>query len=155
MCEETDRRKGRNTRRQRPMIGMTALAVLAMVTAACDSGGDASTSLDVTASDFQFSPNSWTVPAGEEITIDITNEGSVLHEWVLLQPGVNIETEADLPETEEELLADFVYVEDEVEAGATKTLTFDAPAAGTYQVICAIETHFDAGMEGTLTVADG
>jgi uncharacterized cupredoxin-like copper-binding protein len=74
---------------------------------------------------------------------------------VLLQPGVNIETEAELPETEEELLADFVFVEDEVEAGATKTLSFTAPAAGTYQVICAIETHFDAGMEGTLTVVDG
>jgi uncharacterized cupredoxin-like copper-binding protein len=33
-------------------------------------------------------------------------------------------------------------------------LTFTAPAAGTYQVICAIETHFDAGMEGSLTVVD-
>lgn len=155
MWEGDEQTKGRNMRRQRLLIGMTALAVLAMVTAACDSGGDASTSLDVTTSDFQFSPNSWTVPTGEEITIDITNEGSVLHEWVLLQPGVNIETEAELPETEEELLADFVYVEDEVEAGASKTLSFTAPAAGTYQVICAIETHFDAGMEGTLTVVDG
>ncbi|MGH8916523.1 MAG: cupredoxin domain-containing protein [Acidimicrobiia bacterium] len=136
------------------MTMMTALAVFAFSMAACDSGGGASTSLEVTASEFQFSPNSWTVPAGEDISIEITNNGSVLHEWVLLQPGVNIESEADLPETEEELLADFVYVEDEVEAGDTKTLTFTAPEAGTYQVICAIETHFDAGMEGTLTVED-
>jgi len=126
-----------------------------MIVAACDGGDEASTDLAVTTSDFQFSPDSWTVPAGEEISIDITNEGSVLHEWVLMQPGVSIESEADLPETEEELLADFVYVEDEVEAGATKTLTFTAPAAGTYQIICAIETHFDAGMEGSLTVVDG
>jgi len=126
-----------------------------MIVAACDGGDEASTDLAVTTSDFQFSPDSWTVPAGEEISIDITNEGSVLHEWVLMQPGVSIESEADLPETEEELLADFVYVEDEVEAGATKTLTFTAPEAGTYQIICAIETHFDAGMEGSLTVVDG
>ncbi|HEX9863726.1 MAG TPA: cupredoxin domain-containing protein [Acidimicrobiia bacterium] len=131
------------------------MAVLSMIVAACDGGDEASTDLAVTTSDFQFSPNSWTVPAGEEISIDITNEGSVLHEWVLMQPGVSIESEADLPETEEELLADFVYVEDEVEAGATKTLTFTAPEAGTYQIICAIETHFDAGMEGSLTVVDG
>ena len=126
-----------------------------MIVAACDGGDEASTDLAVTTSDFQFSPDSWTVPAGEEISIDITNEGSVLHEWVLMQPGVSIESEADLPETEEELLADFVYVEDEVEAGATKTLTFTAREAGTYQIICAIETHFDAGMEGSLTVVDG
>lgn len=126
-----------------------------MIVAGCGGGDEASTDLEVTTSDFQFSPDSWTVPAGEEISIAITNEGSVLHEWVLMQPGVSIENETDLPETEEELLADFVYVEDEVEAGATKTLTFTAPAAGTYQIICAIETHFDAGMEGSLTVVDG
>jgi uncharacterized cupredoxin-like copper-binding protein len=133
---------------------MGALAALSMMIAGC--GGDtASTDLEVTATEFQFSPNTWTVPAGEEISIDITNDGSVLHEWVLMQPGVTIESEADLPETEEELLADFVNVEDEVEAGATKTLTFTAPDAGTYQVICAIEGHFDAGMEGELTVVEG
>jgi uncharacterized cupredoxin-like copper-binding protein len=133
---------------------VTAVAILGTALAACSGGGAASTELEVTTSDFQFSPSSWTVPAGEEVSIAITNEGSVLHEWVLMQPGVTIESEADLPETEEELLADFVYVEDEVEAGANKTLTFTAPEAGTYQVICAIETHFDAGMEGTLTVVD-
>jgi uncharacterized cupredoxin-like copper-binding protein len=125
-----------------------------MAMSGCADGDAASTDLEVTATDFQFSPDSWTVPAGQEISIDITNSGSVLHEWVLMRPGVNIESEADLPETEEELLAEFVYVEDEVEAGANKTLTFTAPDVGTYQVICAIETHFDAGMEGTLTVVE-
>ena len=126
-----------------------------MVIGAC--GGDAAddaagTSLEVTTTDFQFSPNSWTVSAGEEVSIQITNDGAVLHEWVLMQPGVTIESEADLPETEEELLADFVHVEDEVEPGSTTTLTFTAPEAGTYQVICAIEGHFAAGMEGELIV---
>jgi uncharacterized cupredoxin-like copper-binding protein len=66
---------------------------------------------------------------------------------------VQVSSESELPETEEELLADFVYVEDEVDAGDTKTLTFTAPAAGTYQVICAIEGHFDGGMEGELIAA--
>jgi uncharacterized cupredoxin-like copper-binding protein len=133
-------------------IGLAALAAFSILFGACGDG--ASTDLEATTTDFQFSPNTWTVPAGEEISIEITNDGSVLHEWVLLQPGVTIESEADLPATEEELLADFVYVETEVEAGDTATLTFDAPPVGTYQVICAIETHYDAGMEGTLTVVD-
>jgi uncharacterized cupredoxin-like copper-binding protein len=133
---------------------VTALAVVGLALAACAGGDEPSTALEVTTSEFQFSPNEWTIPAGQEITIEITNDGTVLHEWVLMQPGVTIEAESDLPETEEELLADFVYVEDEVDVGDTKTLTFTAPPAGTYQIICAIETHFDAGMEGTLTVVD-
>ena len=100
--------------------------------------------------DFAFTPTDWTVAAGEEITIDLTNDGNVDHEWVILQSGVQISSESDLPETEEELLADFVYWEDEVESGESKTLTFTAPGAGTYQVICAIPDHFEAGMEGEL-----
>ena len=69
------------------------------------------------------------------------------------KPGVTIDSEADLPDTEEELLADFVYWEEEVEAGDTQTFAFTAPPAGEYQVICAIDGHFAAGMEGMLTVS--
>ena len=135
------------------LLILAAFVPLAVGVAACgsddDSGG--STEIDVSMEEFEFTPTSWTVAADEEITINLENEGSVEHEWVILQPGVTIESEADLPETEEELLADFVYWEDEVGAGESKTLTFTAPAAGTYQIICAIEDHFDAGMNGTLT----
>lgn len=131
---------------------LKALIVLALVVVAC---GDSApvTEIDVTTSDFMFSPDKWTVAAGEEITINISNDGAVTHEWVILQDGVRIESEADLPETEEELLADFVYWEEEIESGDSGSFTFTAPAAGTYQIICAIETHFDAGMHGSLTVA--
>ena len=138
--------------RSRTRTALVMLGVMAMTTVACNSGGtEPSTELTVTVKEFQFTPSTWTVPAGEQISIAITNEGTVTHEWVLLQEGVTITSEAELPETEEELLADFVNVEEEVEQGTTKTLTFQAPPAGTYQIICAIEGHFDGGMEGTLT----
>ena len=135
-----------------PRTLAVALAIVAMALGACGNGGEPSTDLQVTTTEFAFSPASWTVPADQEISIDITNNGTVVHEWVLLQPGVNITSETDLPDTEEELLADFVYVEEEVDPGATKTLIFTAPAAGTYQVICAIPGHFGGGMNATLTV---
>jgi uncharacterized cupredoxin-like copper-binding protein len=127
------------------------MVVLAVALAAC-SGGGASTSIKADLKEFMFDPQSWEVPAGEEITIELTNSGTIAHEWVLLQPGVTISSEADLPDTEEELLADFVYWEEEVEPGDTATFTFTAPAEGTYQIICAIEGHFGGGMEGELTV---
>ena len=134
------------------VVTLAVILSVMLLTSACSGGvEEASTELSATVQEFSFSPNAWTVPAGQEISIAVTNAGTVLHEWVLLQEGVVIASEADLPETEEELLADFVYVEEEIEAGDTQTLTFQAPPAGTYQVICAIETHFDGGMEGTLT----
>jgi len=130
------------------MIGLMATIAVFAISACGSSGPD--TSIDATMTDFIFSPDDWTVAAGEDITIELTNDGSVDHEWVILRPGVTIESEADLPATEEELLANFVFWEDEVEAGDSKTLTFTAPAAGAYQIICAIEDHFNAGMEGQL-----
>lgn len=126
-----------------------AIAVFGIAASACGSSAPA-TEIDVTLDEFKMSPTSWTVAAGEQITINITNDGTVDHEWVILKNGVTIASEADLPETEEELLADFVYWEEEVESGDTATFTFTAPAAGTYQIVCAIEDHFNGGMEGEL-----
>jgi len=127
------------------LIRVTAALLLI---AACGGGEDTSNSLQTTVSEFQFAPSTWTVTADSPASIEVTNAGSVTHEWVLLNPGVEIASEAEFAE-------DLVYIEAEVEAGATETLDFTTPAAGTYQVICAIPTHFDAGMHGTLTVTDG
>ncbi len=135
---------------RRLQMGIVGLATAALIVTAC--GGGASNQIEATLTDFEFTPSEWTVNAGEEISLDLTNDGAVEHEFVILQSGVEITSEDDLPETEEELLADYVYWEDEIEPGESKTLTFTAPDAGTYEVICAIDGHFDAGMNGTLTV---
>lgn len=126
------------------------LVVFGVFLSACGSSA-AATEIDVTLDEFSMTPSDWTIAAGEQITINITNDGTIDHEWVILKSGVTIASEADLPETEEELLADFVYWEEEVEAGDSQTFTFTAPEAGTYQIVCAIEDHFNGGMKGDLT----
>lgn len=139
--------------RRHALIGLVPLAVLSVACGGDDDDDGASTEIEATMADFKFTPTEWSVAAGEEITIDLTNDGALVHEWVILQPGVQISSEAELPETEEELLADFVYWEDEIAPGESKSVAFTAPEAGSYQIICAIEGHFNAGMTGTLTAA--
>ena len=121
-------------------------AVMALA-AACgdDSDSDeASTDISTTATEFEFDSNEWTVPAGEEFTIDFTNDGAVDHEWAVLTE--EIESEAEFNE-------DIVLFEVEATpAGESVSESFTVDEAGTYQVVCALEDHFDAGMEGTLTV---
>lgn len=109
-------------------------------------GGEASTSIEATASDFEFDPDSWTVPAGEEFTIDFSNEGAVEHEWAVIKQGEDLDSEDDF--AEEKVL----FEVEAIPAGESTTEAFTVDEAGTYQVICAIPSHFDAGMEGTLTV---
>jgi len=121
---------------------------LSLVLTACGGGSKGpSTELTIEMSDFMFDPQSYTVPAGQTITLNISNNGAVEHEFVIMKYGTNIgESFGDEDE-------DNIYWEIEVEPGGSETVTFTAPAdAGDYQIVCGIEGHFEAGMAGTLTV---
>jgi plastocyanin len=136
----------------RRQLVLAVIAMLALALASCGDdddeggGGEASTSIEATASEFQFEPDSWTVPEGDEFTIDFTNDGTVEHEWAVLKLGDDIDDEADFAEDK------VLFEVEAIPAGESTTEQFTVDEAGTYQVICAIETHFDAGMEGSLTV---
>jgi plastocyanin len=126
---------------------LVALAAPVLLLASCgDDGDEASTSIDATASEFQFEPDSWTVPAGEQFSIEFQNDGSVEHEWAVIKLGEDIESEDEFAEDK------VLFEVEAVPAGDSTTQSFTVDEAGDYQVICALETHFDAGMEGTLTV---
>jgi plastocyanin len=128
----------------RMLLVVGALAVLA---AACGDDSDsssASTDISTIATDFEFDPTEWTVPEGEEFTIDFTNDGNVEHEWAVM--NTEIDSEADFEEEK------VLFEVEAIPAGESTSQGFTVDEAGTYQVICAIEGHFEAGMEGTLTV---
>jgi len=133
-------------------FGRFALGGMALILSAC--GSDAVTSetpsesLEVTARDFSFEPNSWTVLADTEFDVTMINEGFNLHEWTVLPVGERITTEAEFD------IDDIALNLDDVGAGESVTRTFMLDAPGTYQVICKINGHFDAGMEGELTVVE-
>ena len=123
--------------------------VFAFILASCGGSG-ASTTIDVTFAEFTFTPNVFTIPAGQEITINTTNNGAVLHEFVIMKLGETVgEDFGDEDEGN-------IYWEVETDAGAKKSATFTAPTEpGEYQVVCGTEGHYVAGMIGTLTVVAG
>ncbi|MGE5072100.1 MAG: cupredoxin domain-containing protein, partial [Anaerolineae bacterium] len=80
------------------MIPALILALAAAVLAACGGASGPSKSIRVTMTDFAFSPNSFTVPAGEQISVDLTNNGAVAHSFIILQAGHQVQqhfTDAD------------------------------------------------------------
>jgi uncharacterized cupredoxin-like copper-binding protein len=135
----------------------TVVLVVALAAGACggDDAPEASTNLSVQMTDFAFEPDSVAVPAGQEITIELTNAGSVEHDYVILKRGQRIEAETDLPDDEETIVAEFVEFEQRVQPGESTTVTFTAPEAGSYQIICRVPGHFTAGMEGRLRSVSG
>lgn len=121
--------------------------VLVFLLTACG-GNKPSKNLRVDMLEFTFTPAEFIVPAGEEITITVANNGAVMHEFVIMKFGQTVGDDfGDEDETN-------IYWEIEVEPGKTVTATFTAPTdAGEYQVVCGTAGHFMAGMAGTLVVA--
>jgi uncharacterized cupredoxin-like copper-binding protein len=97
--------------------------------------------------DFQFQPNQFTIPAGQEIAFNSTNTGSVVHNFVIMKLGTSagdMFDEEDIPN---------VYWEVEIQPGGSVNTSFSAPTEpGEYEVVCRTEGHIVSGMIARLTV---
>ena len=89
------------------------------------------TSLEIDMVDLAFQPTDLTIPANTDVTIKAVNKGALPHTFTI------------------------TGVEDtgEVAAGSSAELKLNLPA-GTYQFDCVVPGHKEAGMVGTLTVAE-
>ena len=124
--------------------------VMTFILSAFGGGAGPSTPIDVTFLEFSFTPSSFTVPAGQEITINASNNGAVVHEFVIMKLG---QTVGDDFGDEDE---GNIYWEIEAEPGKSVTATFTAPSEpGEYQVVCGTKGHYMAGMVGKLIVMAG
>ena len=123
------------------------LIVTMFVLTACGNSSNASTTINVIFTEFSFTPAKFIIPAGQEITITGTNEGAVVHEFVIMKLG---QTVGDNFGDEDE---GNIFWEVEVDSGATVSQTFIAPTEpGEYQIVCGTAGHFIAGMVGKLIV---
>jgi len=125
------------------------ILLLGLALASCVSAGP-TTTIEVTMTDFQFQPSQFTVPAGQEITLRSTNNGAVVHNFVLMKLGTNAGPffdDEDVPN---------VFWEVEIQPGGSVDTSFTAPTEpGEYEVICRTEGHIASGMTAKLIVVPG
>jgi len=121
--------------------------VFAFLLASC--GGSApSTTIDVTLTDFAFTPNAFTVPAGQEITLTVTNNGVVVHNFIIMKLGT---TAGEAWDDDDQ--ANIFWEERDIQAGGDFNVTFTAPMeAGEYQIVCRTQGHIASGMIAALIV---
>lgn len=86
--------------------------------------------VEVEMTEMAFDPSTFTISANTDVTIELRNVGILPHSFAI--PSEGIESE-------------------EFSSGASGTITINLPA-GTYEFICGVPGHADAGMRGTLTV---
>jgi len=97
--------------------------------------------------DFAYNPNRLVVPSGREITLDIVNNGSVVHNFIVMKAGTL------LNQNFHEMDESNVYWKLELTPGQNATTSFTAPSEeGEYLIICSTEGHYEAGMTAKLVV---
>jgi plastocyanin len=130
-------RRRRHQRRTTPWLWVAGLvALLALGGVLLLPIGDPGPSgdqepLPVSMVEFAFVPSGIVVDAGQPLSI--TNDGAVRHNLLVTRLGKGIE----------------------LAPGQTGTLELPSDAAGTYDVVCDLPGHREAGMVGTLTVGEG
>jgi P-type Cu+ transporter len=113
------------------VVALLGLGLATTVVAADKAVTAALPTVSVTAKDVRFSPADVTVRAGEWSAISFTNADPVVHDW-MVEEIPNLDTVA--------------------RPGQTTTLRFVLDTPGTYEIVCSVPGHAEAGMVGTLTV---
>lgn len=125
---------------RRFLVAASLLAVLVLLAAACagggggqPSGGGGGTTINVTMVDYKFEPSELTLNAGTTYTINVTNKGSLVHDFTIPDwPGGKVSLKLD--------------------PGKSGSLTLKADKPGTYQLVCEEPGHKELGMVGKVIV---
>jgi plastocyanin len=99
----------------------------ATTTNAAAAGGGGGEELKLTAKDIKWDTTALQLTSGTSYRVEVTNDDTVEHNFTFEQAGAN----------------------QDVEGGENATVTFTAPAAGSYEFFC---KYHQQGMRGTVTV---
>lgn len=91
--------------------------------------------------EFTFQPSQVTLQAGQPVTITLTNKGTLDHDLVIEALGIKLPPMSKNPK-DHPMLAPSKSV----------TLTFTPVKKGTFEFICTVPGHKEAGMKGVIVV---
>jgi plastocyanin len=107
--------------------GSASAATETTAAPATTGGGGGETEIQLTASGTAWDKTSLDMTSGAEVKVEVTNQDTIEHNFTFAEAGAN----------------------QDVEGGEDATVTFTAPAAGSYEFFC---KYHPSAMRGTVTV---
>lgn len=126
---------------------LRTLGIISAISLTITACGPNKVIIDMDMKEYTFVPDTITVPSGVEVTVNLSNSGTLEHEMVIIVLG----KEATVPFDEDD--EKNIYWEHELEKDEKQAVVFIAPSEpGNYQIVCGIAGHLEQGMRGTLIV---
>ena len=114
-----------------PTVAPTTVVASPTVTSASPSAAATMQAINITGTEFAFSPSVITAKKGQEVKVTFTNNGKYPHNFAVAELGVKSST---------------------IQPGQTTTVTFTPTKTGSFTFECTVPGHADKGMTGTITV---
>ena len=109
---------------------------------------------------YAFNPSMLAVKSGTQITLTFNNASTLNHNFILIKDDTVILAKVDasadvageaggyIPADKTDIVANTKLLT----PGSKETITFTAPAPGTYLYFCTYPAHLEGGMKGSFTV---
>jgi plastocyanin len=132
ICDKIHARKGGKIVHRKLGFVVVTFVLIALVTTACQSAsGSKTVNVTLMTTEFKFSPDTINAKVGDRVQVTLDNtKGTLKHN--IKQADLNIDAA--------------------VEAGQKTTFEFTATKAGTFDFVCDVPGHKDAGMTGKIIV---
>ena len=129
---------------------MAALLLFILLTACAEEpAGPPVSTLSVELSEFKYTPAKMSVYANQEITLQLTNKGSIPHDFAILKSGAVAATPFDPQKQKADILYTF-----SIDPQSAVTQKFTLPAPGDYNVICIVPGHVESGMTAKISAVN-
>ncbi len=137
------------------LAGIAVLAAGAVLLGACSSAPRPQ-EITLTAMTMTYTPSLLEVTAGVPVELTLINQDSLEHDFSILQIPVESVSAADPMSAEHQMQMGETALEPVLhvaaEPGATNRLSFTPTKPGTYEFMCTVPGHKEAGMAGTMVV---
>jgi uncharacterized cupredoxin-like copper-binding protein len=133
---------------------ITVLLVAAVFLYGCAFGPATGTEIAIKETEYSYSPSSLTVTAGQPVILTIKNVGQAEHDFVVEKIAVTDVLEEGNASAEHNMhdMGGAYDLHVSTQKGATSVLKFTALEPGTYQILCTVAGHKEAGMVAELVV---
>jgi uncharacterized cupredoxin-like copper-binding protein len=133
-------------------LKLTVVLVLGALLAACSGSRAQGGALTVEAQEFQFSPATVEVVAGQPVKLAFKNTGTVEHDFSVMEMAMEGAAHEEGAEHDMAGMPDLPALHVAAMAGQSGSLEFTPAGPGTYEFFCSVPGHKRAGMVGTLVV---